>query len=118
MRHGDTTLRRFGVSSCCQIHTSNAIHTAVPRFPEASFSRRRRFGRASAARRGAAQQHPVQVEKHPASQAMAAAREALLAGAAEFAVQTIRVDGVQSVECEHDEPPALASPAQDRGVRG
>jgi hypothetical protein len=32
---------------------------------------------------------------------MAAARQALLACAAELAVQTIRVNGVEPVECEH-----------------
>jgi hypothetical protein len=43
----------------------------------------------------------MQVEEYPASQAMAAASQALPARTAELAVQTIRVDRVQPVECEH-----------------
>jgi len=111
VRHGNTTLRRFAASSCCQIHTSSAIHTAVPGSISGFFRRN------SGARGVTAQQHLVQVQEHTALQAMTAARQACQAFpacAAELAVQTIRVNGVEPVECEHD---GLRARASREGLR-
>ena len=58
-------------------------------------------------------QRPMQVQIHPAHQAVTAAREALLAeapGAAQFPVQTVRGDCIQFVECQHGNLRVLRRP--------